>query len=182
MKAIRPFRAAAPLAAVIAPLLAISCSAPRMIPPAAHAPEPRPAPYLPPPPQRPRQSSTPDWRDAPITAGNWSWSAEDGRSVARFAGGALELNCDRAGGTVTLRRALPNAGTSTILVSTSAVTRALPAARTPDGLSSRMAATDPLLDAIAFSRGRFAVAVDRAETLYVPSWPEISRVVEDCRG
>lgn len=181
MKAIRPFRAAALLATAITPLLATSCSAPSMIPPAARAPEPRPVPP-PLPPQRPRQSSTLDWRDAPITVGDWSWALEGGRSIARFAGTALELSCDRTAGAVTLRRGLPHAGTGTILVSTSAITRALPAESTPDGLSSRMVATDPLLDAIAFSRGRFAVAVDRAETLYVPSWPEISRVVEDCRG
>jgi len=34
---------------------------------------------------------------------------------------------------------------------------------------------------MAFSRGRFALETAGQETLYLPSWPEISRVVEDCR-
>lgn len=42
-------------------------------------------------------------------------------------------------------------------------------------------ARDPLLDAMAFSRGRFTVEVAGLETLYLPAWPELSRVIEDCR-
>lgn len=42
-------------------------------------------------------------------------------------------------------------------------------------------AGDPLLDAIAFSRGRFALEAAGLPTLYLPAWPELSRVVEDCR-
>jgi hypothetical protein len=42
-------------------------------------------------------------------------------------------------------------------------------------------ARDALLDAIAFSRGRFALEAAGLETLYLPSYPEISRVVQDCR-
>ena len=41
-------------------------------------------------------------------------------------------------------------------------------------------ARDPLLDALAFSRGRIGIAVDGVETSY-PSWPEIARVLDDCR-
>jgi hypothetical protein len=52
---------------------------------------------------------------------------------------------------------------------------------TPAGVELTLPARDPLLDAIAFSRGRFAVAVPGEPTLYVPSWTEISRVIEDCR-
>lgn len=42
-------------------------------------------------------------------------------------------------------------------------------------------ARDPLLDAIVFSRGRFAFEAAGEPTLYLPSWPEIGRVIEDCR-
>ena len=42
-------------------------------------------------------------------------------------------------------------------------------------------ARDPLLDAMAFSKGRFAVEVAGLPTLYLPSWIEVSRVIEDCR-
>ena len=47
---------------------------------------------------------------------------------------------------------------------------------------AELAASDPLLDAIAFSRGRFAVDVPGTAPVYVPAYPEITRVVEDCRG
>jgi len=39
-----------------------------------------------------------------------------------------------------------------------------------------------LLDAMAFSRGRFATAASGAPMLTVPSAPEVTRVVEDCRS
>jgi hypothetical protein len=44
----------------------------------------------------------------------------------------------------------------------------------------RLQANDPLLDAIAFSRGRFMVTGGGA-TLAIPSWPEAARSIEDCR-
>ena len=43
-------------------------------------------------------------------------------------------------------------------------------------------ATDPLLDAMALSKGRFAVEVEGEATLILPSHAEVSRVVEDCRS
>ena len=51
----------------------------------------------------------------------------------------------------------------------------------PPAIAHTFAASDPMLDAMAFSRGRFALEVAGLPTLYVPSWPEISRVIEDCR-
>ena len=46
----------------------------------------------------------------------------------------------------------------------------------------RLPPNDPLLDQIAFSRGRFLVQVEGGPSLVVPAWPEFARVVEDCRG
>ena len=43
-------------------------------------------------------------------------------------------------------------------------------------------ATDPLLDAMGFSRGRFVVEQRGGGTLVIPAWPEILRVAEDCRN
>jgi hypothetical protein len=34
---------------------------------------------------------------------------------------------------------------------------------------------------MAFSKGRFAIEAGSAPPLYLPSWPEVTRVVEDCR-
>lgn len=55
----------------------------------------------------------------------------------------------------------------------------------PASLSGRVAlvefaVNDPLLDAMAFSRGRFALE-SSSGALYLPSYPEITRVIEDCR-
>lgn len=172
MKANRPFRTAWLLSLATIPLLAASCSGPRVVPP-PREPEARPTPA---PPPRPRPGV--DWRDAPITPGDWTWSNEGGQSVARFAGGAIELRCDRANDVVLLRLAR---GSAPVTVTTSSVTRTLPATTETSGITVRMGRNDPLLDAIALSRGRFAIDAGNAGTLYVPSWPEISRVVEDCR-
>jgi hypothetical protein len=40
---------------------------------------------------------------------------------------------------------------------------------------------DPLLDAMAMSRGRVAVGVAGQPATVAPAWGEISRVVEECR-
>ena len=40
---------------------------------------------------------------------------------------------------------------------------------------------EPQLDAIAFSRGTFLVSIKGAADLVLPAWPEVARVVEDCR-
>lgn len=44
-----------------------------------------------------------------------------------------------------------------------------------------VSASDPLLDAMALSKGRFAVEVEGEATLLLPSHAEVSRVIEDCR-
>jgi hypothetical protein len=46
----------------------------------------------------------------------------------------------------------------------------------------RLPVSDLLLDQMAFSRGRFLVAVEGGPWLIVPAWPEFGRVIEDCRG
>jgi len=48
-------------------------------------------------------------------------------------------------------------------------------------LSAQIANWDPVLDAVAYSRGRFAVAAAGQQPLVVPAWADISRIVEDCR-
>jgi hypothetical protein len=76
--------------------------------------------------------------------------------------------------------AWPSAPAGALTVRTSygdTVRMALPAAT---GLQLVMSASDPLLDQIAYSRGRFMLAAGEQE-LILPAWPEVSRVVEDCR-
>ena len=53
---------------------------------------------------------------------------------------------------------------------------------TPPYVAAELPVNEPQLDAIAFSRGRFLVSVKGAADLVIPSWPEIARVIEDCRA
>ena len=69
-------------------------------------------------------------------------------------------------------------------IQTSTLSRTLSAQAEPGPppvIALTLAARDGLLDAMAFSRGRFAVETAGLPTLYVPSWTEVSRVIEDCR-
>jgi len=111
-----------------------------------------------------------------------------GRSTATFSGvnGAaiVTLSCDRAQGRVLLSRAGAAAAPLPFAVATTFTRRPLlsdPSFPANGWLVVPIAAKDSLLDAMAFSRGRFALETAGQETLYLPSWPEISRVVEDCR-
>ena len=114
-------------------------------------------------------------RGAGVTPGEWRYVATATGSQALF-GNALELRCDRATRRVQLRRiaagvALPIAAPMSIATDTAERTISA------DGW---LDARDPLLDAIAFSRGRFVV-VGGGERLILPSFPEAARSIQDCR-
>lgn len=107
-----------------------------------------------------------------------------GQSAATFANGLLQLRCDRASGTVILDRRGSAPGNVPVVITTVAATRALSGTGVGSpapAIRISLPARDPLLDAMAFSRGRFALDTAGLPTLYVPSWPEVSRVIEDCR-
>jgi hypothetical protein len=111
-----------------------------------------------------------------------------GRSTASFGmpgtGSQVTLTCDRGSGRVLLARAGSASAAVPLAVATSTSRRPLisePSLGTTGWLVVPLPARDPLLDAIAFSRGRFALETAGLATLYLPAWPEISRVLEDCR-
>jgi hypothetical protein len=146
---------------------------------------PRPAPEAAPPPAPPIASlpappaspQAPDWRDLPLSAGDWTYAAASDGSRAQFGGGLFTVRCDTGRRQIELGRIAAGAGT--LKVTTSYGTRSLPLAA--EGVA-RLASTDPLLDQMAFSRGRFTIEVDGLDRLVIPAWPEPARVVEDCRG
>ena len=164
----RKLVASAPLAALA--VLTACVPAPQQVPPSA----PRPAPTRPSPPPAPPPAN---WQDAPQTPGDWRMT---GPGTATFANGLVTLRCNRQAGTVTLFRAGP-ASAPTLVVRTSDTARTLPATAGTTGLSVDLPARDALLDSMAFSKGRFALEAPGAATLYVPSWAEVSRVIQDCR-
>jgi len=80
-------------------------------------------------------------------------------------------------------RAGTSNGNAAMTVRTETATRTLaglPLMESAD-LRAELAARDPLLDAMAFSKGRFAIETPGVPPLYLPSWPEVTRVIEDCR-
>lgn len=153
------------------------CAAPRPAPVAPNvvAPPPRPVPPAPAPLQA-------DWNDWPYTPGDWNYRATADGSTAQFvspsAATSLSLRCDRARRVVDI--VLPSG--STLTIRTTAMTRTLLLRSGEAGVATSVAATDPLLDAMAFSRGRIALERPERAPIVVPPQAEIGRLIEDCRG
>ena len=177
----KPIRLAAG-GTLAAALAACVPTPPRPAPPAEVRPTPTPTLAAPPPPLHE------NWVDAPLTVGDWSYRAGPTGGTAIFgdpqSGARFSLRCDRNARVVTLWRAGQGAGAATMTLRSESQTRNLPAAPTAGqvlGLEARLPASDRLLDAIAFSKGRFAVETPGAPALHLPSWTEVTRVIEDCR-
>jgi hypothetical protein len=120
-------------------------------------------------------------------SGKWTYRAIEGGSEADFIDAAatvrMAIRCNRAVRTVSIIRSGVPAAAPTLAVWTTTSSKTVPARYlATKELIADAAATDPLLDAIAFSDGRFATAASGAPMLAVPAWTEIARVIEDCRG
>jgi hypothetical protein len=167
------------LQASLTPLLLVAgcVPPPKPAPVPTPTPTPAPSPVATPAPAPPVSS----WQDAPQTPGDWSYAA--GLATFGQPGAAvLTLRCDRAARVVELSRS--GASTGPITIRTEAQERlveAAPARSDPPSLVARLAVNDRLLDAMAYSKGRFAVEAAGLETLYLPAWPEVMRVIDDCR-
>jgi hypothetical protein len=153
---------------------------PTPTPAPAPAPTPTPTPVATPSPV----PSFANWIDAPQTPGDWSYQAGVA-TFGQYSGGAqLTLRCDRAAGAVDVIRAGTSAAPAQMIIRTEFAERgvnAQPTESDPPMVIARLPARDPLLDAMAFSKGRFAVEVSGLPAIYVPSYPEVTRVIEDCR-
>ena len=157
---------------------------PQVAPPPRAIPSPAPAPVQAPPPPPPPVR---DWRDRPATVGDWVYKRDARGSVALFgpqgADALLVLRCDTARRQVFL--SVPGTQAGPAVIRTSSVSRTLqllPTGGQPPYLAVALTPTDPLLDAMGFSRGRFALEQAGSAPLAIPAWPEIERVTEDCRG
>jgi hypothetical protein len=180
-------------------VLLSSCAA---VPPSSVQQQPAPKPhYLPPKSQqtpRPVASMTSpgpaDWRDAPQSPGAWSYLQEVSGSAARFGEGLaaplLVLRCDRTRQALLIQRPSLGSGMRPITITTSSRAQQLIAAPVsgspvaqngPILFEVALSPSDPLLDSMAFSRGRFVVEMNGATQLVLPAWAEVGRVIEDCR-
>jgi len=118
--------------------------------------------------------------------GSWAYAATADGSEAVFFdannNAQLRLRCSRSTRRVTLSKP-GTAPVATLDVWSSTRSKSLAASFDPATarVNAVVANWDPLLDALAYSRGRFAVAVPGQQPLVVPAWADISRVIEDCR-
>lgn len=183
------------LTTIAAGALALSLTA--CIPP---APEPTPAPSPTPTAAAPQTSSqaplpvsdpADDWHDRALTPGDWRYVRKQGETVAEYAADPLApaplltIACNRASQVISFTANNIRLPTNTMTIRTETMDRSLPANRQIRGetfVVSEIGARDPLLDAMVFSHGRFAVVIPRSPALILPAWPEITRVVEDCRS
>lgn len=111
----------------------------------------------------------------PLTPGQWSYVSTADGSEASY-GLHFSLRCDRLTNMVTIAW-LDNRPAVSLRIATSSMMRDLP-------INGQLLANDPLLDAIAFSRGRILISEEGGygPMLAIPIWPEVARIVEDCRN
>jgi len=132
------------------------------------------------------QAPAVDYNIAQAAPGSWSYLPVPGGSEARFTDASatirLTIQCTKATRRVMISHTSA-APASSMFVWTSSATRNLPAQFDAKGMrvTADLAANDPLLDAISFSRGRFVVSMPGTAALVMPAWPEAARAVEDCR-
>ena len=158
-----------------------ACSAP----PPPPVQQPAPPPKIITPVQR-SQEPAGEWTDWPLAQGDWVYRRDERGSIALFgpigANALVTLRCDNARRKIYLAREGRSVGM--IVVRASSAMKELMGAPTggvPPYIATEITPNDPILDAIALSRGRIAINVAGQQPLAIPSWAEITRIVEDCR-
>jgi hypothetical protein len=138
--------------------------------------------------------ATPNVAGAPVASnleyvmpieGSWAYSGTADGSEATYDNLSgqpqLTIRCTRSTRRVSLLK--PGTASPALWVWTSSQSRSLPA--TYDATAARVVAElgayDPLLDAIASSRGRIGFSTSGLAALVVPPWANVGRVIEDCR-
>ncbi|MEZ5679800.1 MAG: hypothetical protein R3E14_00710 [Erythrobacter sp.] len=128
------------------------------------------------------------WIDAPQSAGEWRYILTSLGGAASFGTSQdkpdFTLWCDRTRRQVELVRHSDASAPRMMVVRTETAERQFTAQSQPNRpqrLVVTLSASDPLLDAMALTRGRFAVETAELPTLYLPPWGEFVRAIEDCR-
>lgn len=162
-------------------LMVTCCQTPQPGPQPTRQPPPRPVATTPPAPQPVPIPPEKDWIDRAQTPGDWSYRQEGNRSFATFASDSAPrfgMTC-QPGGRIAL--VVPGTGGPEVRVRTETVQRMLTGTQQGGSLVVELPANDPLLDAMAITRGRFAIEAVGVPGLYLPAWAEVTRVIEDCR-
>lgn len=129
-----------------------------------------------------------NWLDAAQTPGDWRYLKLGAGSSASFQGPdgtrLFTMQCQPAGGRIILSRVGTAEGQVMMRIRTETRDQILTAAATPSAapeVGTSLPSRNPLLDAMAITKGRFAIEVEGMEPLYLPAWAEVTRVIEDCR-
>jgi hypothetical protein len=131
-----------------------------------------------------------DWLNQPATPGDWTYIAEAEETIAAFGGSSatavplLVIVCRLPQRRVGIGYVGEVSGQVDMHIRTETADRTLtagPMAGRAPLVLAELPVFDPLLDAMAFSRGRFVVEVAGKPPLFLPAWPEVTRVIEDCR-
>ena len=155
----------------------------------------------PPPPTAPQPASAPppaaapltaprltgDWNDWPFTPGDWTYRRDVRGSLGAFGVpgqiAKVGLRCDTQTLRVYLSREAAVLGKK-MTVRTSSMTKEMvtrPSGGAEDYVAAEILPNDAILDAMAFSRGRILLETEGQSPVILPSWAEITRIVEDCR-
>lgn len=176
------------VSAAVALTFAFAACVPRSSPPPAPPPAEPAAPVALPPAAGPTPTYD-NWMDAPATPGNWTYRPVQGGSAALFGQRQgeplLTMRCDRSQRQVLLERPAALSGPVPVVIRTETSNRTVASTGLAAPLQvvrTSISANDRLLDAMALSKGRFAIETSGLPTLYIPAWPEVTRVVEDCRS
>lgn len=158
--------------------------------PETTAPPPPPPRAAPPPPPTPAPKAA-NWEDWRATPGDWAYRKDARGSVALFGqpgtNALFVVRCDQSAARIYFSRggSFPVGQSGQMTIRTSSTARALSAgnsSESPPYIASELVASDKLLDAMAYSRGKFVVSVRGSDDIVVPTWAEFARVVEDCRA
>ncbi len=173
-----------------------SAAALAFLPLASCAPAPAPTPTPSPAPVVQRTATPPvpmpaaapaNWMDVAATPGDWRYRAISGQTQAIFGqpGRAVfVMTCNPERRLVTMSRAGSAQAAVPMRILTETTDRTLTGVTTSGenpSIKVDIQGNDPLLDAMSFSKGRFAVETAGLPTLYLPAWTEVTRVMEDCR-
>lgn len=124
------------------------------------------------------------WLDAPQTPGHWMYREAADESFAEYVSpdGRLlvSINCS-ADHDIFIATASDNLNEGIMSIRTETQSRIFQADTREGWRQVALVPKDSLLEAMALSRGRFAIELEGQSTLYLPAWAEVTRVIEDCR-
>ncbi len=165
----------------------VATSAPATTSTPAPAPSPLPAPPKPAATLPPLTGGL-SFLDAPQTPGNWRYIVERNETFALFGSSVQNaqaiIRCDLETRQVGIGRFGLAASAAAMRIRSETRAKEDMATTRDSGqplVAFEMNANDPVLDAMALSKGRFAIETAGMPTLYLPAWAEVTRVIEDCR-